>query len=82
MSLQRDLGRTECRLVISVSGFTVCFRAAPNARWILWVGNTPRNEFGEDPWQATSIGGTFRMTDGMMLFLALAGGFTVVLVEW
>jgi hypothetical protein len=22
------------------------------------------------------------MTDGLMLFLALAGGFTVVLVEW
>jgi hypothetical protein len=24
----------------------------------------------------------FRMTDELMLFLALAGGFTVVLVEW
>jgi hypothetical protein len=26
--------------------------------------------------------GFFRMTDELMLFLALAGGFTVVLVEW
>jgi hypothetical protein len=42
---------------------------------------------GDDSGKARSAGtllrrGFFRMTDELMLFLALAGGFTVVLVEW
>ena len=32
--------------------------------------------------QATPLRRGFVMTDELMLFLALAGGFTVVLVEW